>query len=75
VSKLAAQNPGFAPGVRKVTHTLRPCIESLLTIYQLMKEQESHVKSWEVGRKNLIEEHKLKRENERMHRAALYVNH
>jgi hypothetical protein len=38
-----------------------------------MKEQEAHIKSWEVGRTNLIEEHKFKRENERTHRAALYV--
>jgi hypothetical protein len=38
-----------------------------------MKEQEAHIKSWEAGRMNLIEEHKFKRENERTHRAALYV--
>jgi phosphopantetheinyl transferase len=38
-----------------------------------MKDQESNVKSWEAGRKNLIEEHKFKRENERTNRAALYV--
>ncbi|RAR07931.1 chromatin remodeling complex subunit [Stemphylium lycopersici] len=38
----------------------------------LMKDQDSNVKSWEAGRKNLIEEHKFKRENERTHRAALY---
>ena len=38
-----------------------------------MKDQESAVKSWETGRKNLIEEQRFKRENERTHRAALYV--
>ncbi|KAI4648449.1 uncharacterized protein J4E79_010071 [Alternaria viburni] len=54
VSKIASQNPDFAPAVRK-----------------LMKDQESNVKSWEAGRKNLIDEHKFKRENERTHRAAL----
>ncbi|RMZ71694.1 ATP synthase subunit beta [Pyrenophora seminiperda CCB06] len=54
MSKIAAQNPEFAPTVRK-----------------LMKDQELAVKSWEAGRKNLIEEQKIKRENERTHRAAL----
>ncbi|OWY47222.1 hypothetical protein AA0114_g9595 [Alternaria tenuissima] len=54
VSKIASQNPDFAPAVRK-----------------LMKDQESNVKSWESGRKNLIDEHKFKRENERTNRAAL----
>jgi hypothetical protein len=38
-----------------------------------MKDQESNVKAWEAGRKNLIDEHKFKRENERTNRAALYV--
>lgn len=40
-----------------------------------MKDQELAVKSWEAGRKNLIEEQRFKRENERTHRAALYVGH
>ncbi|KAG9192647.1 hypothetical protein G6011_11381 [Alternaria panax] len=40
-------------------------------IRKLMKDQESNVKSWEAGRKNLIDEQKFKRENERTNRAAL----
>lgn len=39
-----------------------------------MKDQEANVKSWEAGRRNLIDEQKFKRENERTHRAALYVD-
>ncbi|KAH7077917.1 hypothetical protein BKA63DRAFT_601939 [Paraphoma chrysanthemicola] len=54
VSKIATQNPDFAPSIRK-----------------LMKEQEGNLKQWEAGRERLIEDHKLKRENERTHRAAL----
>ncbi|KAH7380728.1 hypothetical protein BKA66DRAFT_465274 [Pyrenochaeta sp. MPI-SDFR-AT-0127] len=54
VSKIAAQNPEFAPAVRK-----------------LMKDQEQNVRSWETGRSRLFDEHKLKRENEQTHRAAL----
>lgn len=38
-----------------------------------MKDQEQNVKSWEAGRIRLIEDQKLKRENEQTHRAALYV--
>jgi hypothetical protein len=38
-----------------------------------MKDQEANVKSWEAGRKKLIEEQKFQRENERTHRAALYA--
>jgi hypothetical protein len=38
-----------------------------------MKDQAIAVKSWEAGRKNLVEEQKFQRENERTHRAALFV--
>lgn len=41
------------------------------TVQKLMKDQERHVKEWESARKRLIEDHKVKRENEKMHRAAL----
>lgn len=41
------------------------------TIQKLMKDQEQNVKSWEAGRTRLLEDHKLKRENEQTHRAAL----
>ena len=40
-------------------------------IAQLMKDQEQNVRSWEAGRTRLLDDHKLKRENERTHRAAL----
>jgi hypothetical protein len=42
---------------------------------QLMKDQEQNVTSWENGRARLLEEQKLRRDNEQMHRAALHVNH
>jgi hypothetical protein len=75
VSKIAAQNPDFAPAVRKVRHLyyLLSVIEAY-RLYQLMKDQEANVKSWEAGRKKLIEEQKFQRENERTHRAALYAS-
>ncbi|CAO2647849.1 Nn.00g087710.m01.CDS01 [Neocucurbitaria sp. VM-36] len=41
------------------------------TIRKLMKDQEQNIKSWEAGRMRLIEDHKVKRENEQTHRAAL----
>ncbi|USP73785.1 uncharacterized protein yc1106_01059 [Curvularia clavata] len=40
-------------------------------VHKLMKDQEANVKAWEAGRKKLIDEQKLLRENERTHRAAL----
>jgi hypothetical protein len=40
-----------------------------------MKDQEQNVTSWENGRTRLVEEQKLRRDNEQMHRAALHVNH
>ena len=36
-----------------------------------MKDQERHVKEWESARKRLIDDQKVKRENEKTHRAAL----
>lgn len=72
VSKISTQNSEFAPAVRKVGQVHDPQLVFVAYMYQLMKDQESNVRSWEAGRKNLIEEQKFKRENERTHRAALY---
>lgn len=46
-------------------------LASYAYVFQLMKDQEQNVRSWEAGRVRLIEDHKLKRENEQTHRAAL----
>lgn len=36
-----------------------------------MKDQEQNINSWESGRMRVIEDHKVRRENEQTHRAAL----
>jgi hypothetical protein len=41
------------------------------TVQKLMKDQERHVKEWESARQRLIEDHKVKRENEKTYRQAL----
>jgi hypothetical protein len=41
------------------------------TVQKLMKDQERHVREWESARQRLIEDQKVKRENEKTHRAAL----
>ncbi|EFQ88459.1 hypothetical protein CFE70_009839 [Pyrenophora teres f. teres 0-1] len=58
-------------GLRCVSKIAARNPEFAPAIRKLMKDQESAVKSWETGRKNLIEEQRFKRENERTHRAAL----
>ncbi|KAF1831359.1 hypothetical protein BDW02DRAFT_632914 [Decorospora gaudefroyi] len=58
-------------GLRCVSKVAAQNPEFSPTVRKLMKDQETNVKSWEAGRKNLIDEHKFKRENERTHRAAL----
>ncbi|KAF1947656.1 hypothetical protein EJ02DRAFT_449133 [Clathrospora elynae] len=58
-------------GLRCVSKIAAQNPEFAATVRKLMKDQEQHVKSWEAGRKHLIEEHRFKRESEQMHRAAL----
>ncbi|KAH7400738.1 hypothetical protein DE146DRAFT_472595 [Phaeosphaeria sp. MPI-PUGE-AT-0046c] len=60
-------------GLRCVSKIAQHNPEFAASIRKLMKDQEGNVKQWETGRKVLIEDHKLKRENEATHRAALYV--
>ncbi|KAF1841892.1 uncharacterized protein K460DRAFT_358586 [Cucurbitaria berberidis CBS 394.84] len=58
-------------GLRCVSKIAAQNPEFTPTVRKLMKDQEQNVKSWEAGRTRLIEEHKMKRENEQTHRAAL----
>jgi hypothetical protein len=40
-------------------------------VRKLVKDQEGNVSQWEAGRKRLVEEQVVKRENEMTHRSAL----
>ncbi|KAF1921146.1 hypothetical protein BDU57DRAFT_38614 [Ampelomyces quisqualis] len=71
VSKIAQHNPDFAASVRKVQMFSRHMMPRSSRNDQLMKDQEGNVKQWEAGRERLLEDQRLKRENEATHRAAL----
>ncbi|KAL5114426.1 hypothetical protein ACEQ8H_007681 [Pleosporales sp. CAS-2024a] len=58
-------------GLRCVSKIAQQNPDFAANIRKLMKDQEGNVKQWEAGRARLIEDHKLKRDNETTHRAAL----
>ncbi|KAF2024760.1 hypothetical protein EK21DRAFT_104439 [Setomelanomma holmii] len=58
-------------GLRCVSKIATQNPDFAASVRKLMKEQEGNVKQWEAGRERVIEDHNLKRENEKAHRAAL----
>lgn len=60
-------------GLRCVSKIAAQNLDFPASVRKLMKDQEGNVRQWEAGRTRLIDEQNLKKENEKTHRAALYV--
>ncbi|KAF1932985.1 uncharacterized protein M421DRAFT_53328 [Didymella exigua CBS 183.55] len=58
-------------GLRCVSKIAAQNPQFSVSVQKLIKDQEGNVRQWEAGRKRLIEEQVLKKENEQTHRAAL----
>ncbi|KAH8732394.1 hypothetical protein GQ44DRAFT_697577 [Phaeosphaeriaceae sp. PMI808] len=58
-------------GLRCVSKIATQNPDFAASIRKLMKDQEENVRQWDAGRTRLIDDQKLKRENEQTHRSAL----
>lgn len=58
-------------GLRCVSKIAAQNPQFAVAVRKLIKDQEGNVRQWETGRTRLVEEQKMKKENEQTHRAAL----